>query len=149
MLESFFVGLSFWHWIILAVILFVLELITGSGFMLWVAIGAIISAVFVGVFPSLYWAWQVLLFSCFSLIACFGWWRFLKTRTEASDKPLLNQRGQQLVGRSFDLSDAIVNGRGKVRVGDTFWLVEGEDLPEGTKVNVECVDGVVLKVRKA
>jgi len=35
-----------------------------------------------------------------------------------------------------------------VKVDDSTWRVEGEDLPEGTKVRVISVDGVVLKVEK-
>jgi membrane protein implicated in regulation of membrane protease activity len=64
----------------------------------------------------------------------------------ASDQPDLNQRGAQLVGRVFVVTEAIDNGRGKIRVGDTLWHVEGADCPHGTRVRVEGVRGTALLV---
>ena len=40
----------------------------------------------------------------------------------------------------------IVNGRGRIRVDDTYWRAEGQDQPAGARVRVVAVDGVVLKV---
>ena len=149
MLELFFSQITIWHWLILAVLLLVVELTTGSGFVLWVAIGSLLVSLVMFVHPGLTWEWQLLLFSVFSLSACLLWWRFLKTRTEKSDQPLLNQRTAQYVGRTFTLSQAIHNGRGKIKIGDTHWLVEGDDLPEGAKVIVKEANGVILKVEAA
>ena len=67
----------------------------------------------------------------------------------ASDLPLLNRRGEQLIGRRFVLDSAIVNGQGKARVGDSLWLVEGPELPMGAAIEVVAVDGSTLKVRVA
>jgi membrane protein implicated in regulation of membrane protease activity len=46
----------------------------------------------------------------------------------------------------FTLSEAIVNGTGKIHVDDTMWKVDGADLPEGTQVRVTGVAGTVLTV---
>jgi membrane protein implicated in regulation of membrane protease activity len=48
----------------------------------------------------------------------------------------------------FPLAEPIVNNRGKIRIEDSFWLVEGKDLPLGKKVRVIGVDGVILKVEE-
>ena len=72
----------------------------------------------------------------------------MKTRTEKSDKPLLNQRTEQFVGNSYVLSEAIINGRGKVKVGDTHWVVEGDDMPAGQSVRVTSAYSNVLTVEK-
>ena len=45
------------------------------------------------------------------------------------------------------LDQAIVGGRGRVRIGDSSWIAEGPDLPAGTRVRVVAVEGVVLKVQ--
>jgi len=42
-----------------------------------------------------------------------------------SDQPNLNRPAAQLVGRVVVVAEAIEGGRGKVRVGDTLWPVEG------------------------
>ena len=67
----------------------------------------------------------------------------------AGDKPLLNQRANQLIGHVTPLDQAIVNGRGRVQIADAFWVVEGPDLPAAATVRVVAVDGMTLKVQEA
>ena len=55
-------------------------------------------------------------------------------------------RGAQYIGRIVIVEEAIRNGRGKVRVGDTIWAAEGEDAATGAKVEVTGVNGTVLVV---
>jgi inner membrane protein len=52
-----------------------------------------------------------------------------------------------MIGQRYELIEAIVNGRGKARVGDGQWLVNGPDLPLGAIVEVVAVDGSTLQVR--
>jgi membrane protein implicated in regulation of membrane protease activity len=66
-----------------------------------------------------------------------------------SDLPDLNVRGQQYVGRAVVVEQAIENGRGKVRVGDTLWSAEGPDVPAGARVTVTGSKGTVLVVEPA
>jgi membrane protein implicated in regulation of membrane protease activity len=37
-------------------------------------------------------------------------------------------------------------GRGRVKIGDAFWTVQGPDLPAGTPVRVTGTDGEILHV---
>ncbi|MBK8284334.1 MAG: NfeD family protein [Ahniella sp.] len=60
--------------------------------------------------------------------------------------PLLNRRGEQLVGRVFVVEEAIVRGQGKVKVGDTLWVVQGEDCAPGAQVRVIDIMDSVLRV---
>jgi hypothetical protein len=53
------------------------------------------------------------------------------------------------IGRTYFLDQAIENGRGKVRIDDTLWSVEGPDLPAGARVTVKEVRGLTLLVEKA
>jgi inner membrane protein len=66
-----------------------------------------------------------------------------------SDQPDLNQRSAQLIGRVFVVEEAIEGGRGRVRVGDTLWQVEGPDLPSGAEVKVAAAKATVLLVERA
>jgi inner membrane protein len=66
-----------------------------------------------------------------------------------SDQPELNQRALQLVGRVLVVEEPIEHGRGKVRVGDTLWSVEGPDAPVGAHVRVAAAHGTVLRVEPA
>jgi membrane protein implicated in regulation of membrane protease activity len=63
-----------------------------------------------------------------------------------SDQPDLNQRAAQAIGRVYVVEEAIIAGRGKVRIGDTLWPVEGRETPAGSRVKVTAVKGTVLQV---
>ena len=72
------------------------------------------------------------------------WWAH--PEISKSDEPDLNARARQLIGRVVVVESTIENGRGKVRVGDTLWPVEGPDCPTGTSVRVVRVNGLMLIV---
>jgi len=65
-----------------------------------------------------------------------------------SDEPSLNARGGQLVGRLAIVEEPIAHGRGKVRVGDTVWQAEGEDMEAGAPCRIDSVRGTALLVAK-
>ena len=82
-------------------------------------------------------------------IACRPLPRRQRSAAKPSDVPGLNRRGSEFLGRTFVLHEAIVGGRGKIRAGDTLWLVTGPDLQAGSEVRVTGQDGVLLKVEPA
>lgn len=143
-----FEQLEFWHWIVLAVALLILELAGTAGFLLMIASAAFAVGVIVALIPGLDWQWQLFLFSVFSILSSYIWWRRMKGQTNDAASSL-NSRSEQLVGRVTVITEAIVNGRGKIKIDDSNWYVMGEDYPEGTKVKVsEAVDASLLKVIK-
>ena len=138
--------LIYWHWLILGAVLLILEMLAPGAFMLWLAFAAAVSALVALVMPDLSWEIQILLFSFFSLVSLVAWKRFGGNREKPTDQPHLNRRGQQYVGRTFSLVDAIENGVGKVVVDDSQWKVRGDDAPVGSKVKVVGTDGTILLV---
>jgi inner membrane protein len=64
----------------------------------------------------------------------------------ATDQPDLNRRPAQLVGRVMVIEEAIAHGRGRARMGDTLWEVEGPDTPAGARVRVTAAQGAILRV---
>lgn len=58
----------------------------------------------------------------------------------------LNAPSDRLVGTVLRLDRPIAGGRGRVRCADSFWAVEGPDLPAGTSIRVRAVRGAVLLV---
>ena len=82
------------------------------------------------------------------IAACLVYWKYIRPLAEQrNDQPLLNQRGQRMVGRRVIVVEAIVNGRGKVGVGDGQWLAEGPDLPAGAEVEIVALQGTTFTVR--
>lgn len=98
------------------------------------------------IFPDLPWAWQYILFSLLSILTAVFWWHRQRSAAKPSDQPGLNRRGSELQGRQFVLHEAINEGRGKIKAGDSLWLVSGPDLPAGSQVRVIGQNGVILLV---
>ncbi len=130
-------ALSYWHWIALGLLLLIIEMAGAGGYLLWVGIAACITGGALFVIPTLGWQLQVLIFSIASVACALGWWQYQLKHPRLADEPLLNKRSAQYVGRVFVVSDAIQNGRGKIRVDDSFWEVSAfEDIPVGVSVKV-------------
>ncbi|MEO5377161.1 MAG: NfeD family protein [Magnetococcus sp. DMHC-6] len=138
--------MNHWHWWILAVVLIILEIISPAFFFLWLGSAAGIVGGVVLLMPDLDWKAQWLWFSVFSLSSLAGWHFLLKKRPTWSDRPTLNRRSSQYIGRTFVLSEPIVNGTGRIRVDDSSWKVSGGEAPMGANVRVVGVDGTILHV---
>ncbi len=137
-------------WWLLALVLVGAELMVPGFFMLWIGIAAAAVGLILLFLPPLSFEAQAILFAALAVISCFVYWKFIRRAIdEPSDQPLLNRRGEQLIGRRFVLETAIANGQGKARVGDSLWLVEGPELPAGATIEVVAVDGSTLQVRAA
>jgi membrane protein implicated in regulation of membrane protease activity len=134
-----------WFWMILAAILFVLELVSPGIFLMWFGVAAAITGLIVFRY-DIGWQWQILSFGGLSLVSALLANKYLTRNPSESERPLLNERAIQLVGQSFELLDPIVNGRGSIKTGDTVWRVEGPELPRGTRITVVGTDGTLLKV---
>jgi hypothetical protein len=148
MIADFVAALGGWSWLVLGLILLGLEVLLPGFFFLWFGIAALvtgIAALLTG------WPWQAQLvgFVVLSVIAALLGRRFAGSHDKESADPMLNLRASRLEGRTFVLSEPIVEGRGRVRVDDTVWQVRGPDSPAGARVKVTGADGSVLVVTDA
>lgn len=141
--------LIYWHWFIACVVLMVMEALLPGFFFLWMGIAAGVVGVVVLALPGLEWQIQVILFAILSVLSVVLGRMYQRRHPTLTDHPALNRRAQQYIGRRFTLDEPIVNGYGKLRVGDSVWSVSGSDLPAGTQVTVTGTSGVVLLVEKA
>ncbi|MCF3638465.1 NfeD family protein [Rhizobium sp. TRM95111] len=141
-----------WAWWVLGIVLLILEVLMPGVFLVWIGLAAIVTGALALLFwESAFWTWQVqwLLFAVLSLAAAIGGRRLVSARSRASDEPFLNQRGQSLVGRTATLEQPIREGRGRIRLDDTMWSVQGPDLPAGTRVRITQSNGRDLTVEAA
>ena len=137
-----------WSWMILAAILFALEVMSPGIFLMWFGVAATVTGILAFAF-DISWQWQVVWFCVLSLAAVLIALKYLRKHPLESERPLLNERAVQHIGQCYDLLDPIVNGRGSVKIGDSIWRVEGPELPKGTRVKVLGCDGTLLKVTLA
>jgi len=141
-------SLDGWIWVIAGLALMALEAIVPGVFLVWFG-GAAIATGLVSVVFDLGPTAQFLTFAVLAAASVMFGWKYGSYAIGDSDRPNLNIKGQAYVGRTFQLDKALVNGRGRMKVGDTSWRIEGPDLPEGTTVTVTGVRGTTLQVEAA
>jgi len=135
-------------WAAVALLLMAAEAIIPGAFLLWMGIAAAVVFLAVLLLPGLPELAQIAAFVLFSFISIQVYRRWIrdKGRERESDHPALNRRAQQHVGRVVTLESAIRGGMGRVKIGDAYWTVEGPELPVGTAVRVNAVNGMHLQV---
>ena len=153
MIAEWFAGFGAWNWVILGTVLLALEILTPGVYLLWLGIAAVATGLLSFLlWDAGFWVWQIqiLVFLVLSIVSVLiGRRVFPTTGTADTDQPLLNQRERQLVGRTATLEEPIVEGRGRIRLGDTLWRVSGPDLPVGARVRVIAAENGELAVEPA
>jgi membrane protein implicated in regulation of membrane protease activity len=140
---------TYYLWWIVALLLIAGEVMAPGYFMLWIGLAAAAMGIALWLVPTLGALGQAVLFGVLAVAFCVGYARWLRPHLERRmpRDERLNRRGEQMIGQRYELVEPIVNGRGKVRVGDGQWLATGPDLPVGSTVEVLAVDGNTLQVR--
>lgn len=137
-----------WIWFIIGAVLAIVELFAPGVLAIWLAIAAtLVGGLLLVVDMPV--AAQIALFAVLSVILVWASRQFLTRHPIESDHPTLNQRGVSYIGRVFVVEQDIKNGSGKIRVGDSLWLAEGDDAEAGERVKVTGVNGSALVVVKA
>lgn len=138
-----------YFWLGLALLLMAAETFVPGAFLLWFGFAAAAMGLIVWLAPELPILGQIIVFALLSGVAVGIYRRWFRGSGPASTQPLLNQRAAQLIGRTVELAEPIRNGRGKARIGDSVWVVEGPELPAGAIVSVTGTDGTALRVEAA
>ncbi len=136
-------------WAVFALVLIIAEVIAPGAFMLWLGLAAAAVMLIVWLLPGMSILWQAVAFVVLAIISVQASRQWFRKSAGPSDQPLLNRRAEQLVGQTYPLDTAIVDGRGRLKIGDAFWAVEGPDLPVRTSVRIVAVHGMSLRVEAA
>lgn len=139
--------LPWWVWVTLAAALGLAELHAPGAYLIWLAVGAAVTA-FAHAAWGLSLEGQIACFAAASAASCLaGYFVYLRLyRSRTVDDMPLNQKDLALLGARGAVCVAIVNGQGKVRLGDSVWLAQGPNLPEGTPIVVKGVRGTAVLV---
>ncbi len=152
MIQSFIQSMGPWNWWILAVILMTLEVLAPGTFFLWFGISAfVIGSISLAMGPeSAFWVWQtqVIGFLILSVVSAIFGRRFMSQHGTVKDpeNTSLNQRGQQLIGRTVLVFEDIAQGQGRAKIGGTTWQITGPDMAKGSEVRIVGVKGGALQV---
>ena len=133
-------------WAALALVLIAAETLVPGAFLMWLGFAAAAVLLAVLLIPGIPVLAQVAAFIVLSFISVGIYRKYFRGRLRPSDNPVLNRRAEQMVGQVVVLAGPIVDGAGRVQIGDAFWNVEGPDLPAGARVRVAAVRGMTLQV---
>lgn len=139
-----------WWWLSLGLALLIIEMLSGTLIFLFVSVGAFLVALLTWGL-NLSAVAQGLLFALATVAAVAAWRKFRPNPGDRVEQLAgavgLNDRLSGFVGREAVLEEAISQGRGRVRLDDSYWSVVGDDAPAGARVRVEAIEGMILRVR--
>jgi inner membrane protein len=143
-----FTHLAPWHWWVLGAALLILEVFAPGVFFVWLGLAALVVGLLLTVLP-LPVAVQLLLFAALSVLSIFLGRRLLARLPRSAEADSINQGASRLIGRTVVLTEPIVNGQGRARIGDGYWTVRGPDAPAGSTVQIMAAEGTTLMVHHA
>ncbi|MCQ2914836.1 MAG: NfeD family protein [Alphaproteobacteria bacterium] len=134
-----------WEWMSIGVFFMILEVITPGVFFIWIGVGAVLTGLLSLIFGIESFYVLGLVFAVLSGISVWLGRKIMKKKQ--ADDNSLNNRGGRFLGQVYNVAVDIVNGRGKINIDDSQWLVICEtDVEAGKKVKVVSIDGTTLKV---
>lgn len=134
-----------WAWIVLAGALALAEMALPSSYLMWIALGAAITGIAAS--TGMMFEGQLAIFAVATALSCIaGYFVYRAMEAERDGEVPLNAPRRSMVGARGTVCQAFVDGRGKVRIGDSVWLADGPDLAEGIPVVVTGVRGTRLEV---
>ena len=134
-----------WFWLSLGLLLGVAEMVAPGFFLIWLGLAALIVGG-LDYFLPITVAYQVAMFAILSVLTVFAGKKFLQKNPIETEDAKLNDRGARLTGEIVTVVEAITNGHGRVKVGDSVWSARGVDAAIGSRVRVTGADGAVLLV---
>ena len=144
--------LGSWAWVVLGFVLLIAEIVVPGIFFLWIGLAAIVTGaitVLAGMLglPQPGWQLQSVIFLALSFVAVMIGRRV--SRSQRGAEQALPDRLAAMVGTVATLAEPIVDGHGRVRIGDTQWqAVADEDMPAGTRVRVTAAESTLLRLAR-
>ena len=145
---SFLNSWGMWGWMSFGLVLMILELFIPGTFIVWFGFGAVATGLLLSLFDLSATA-QIGFFALFSSISVFFGFFVYKKLFGTNKQTGTEERvgAKKYIGQSFKVVEPIVEGTGKVAVGDTVWLAKSDkDIAKGKMVKVVDVKGTILIV---
>ena len=131
-------------WWVIGIVLVIGEVVLPGTFLIWFAFAAF-GVGLIGVVVDLSGMNQVVVFGLLSF-ASLSLGYLMRKRRGDPEVPAFADRTRAYMGKTYTVVEAIENGQGKIQVGDSVWLAEGEDCPIGGSVKVIDSRGNVLLI---
>ncbi len=148
-------SIDWWHWLVLGFCLIGLELLIPSFTIIWFGLGAVAVAIVAAMAPMLPLWLQLLCWAVASVAFTLLWFKYLKpkagrTRTNAgqSKEAIVGETGMVVRGTADTYAKGVVRFRVAILGADEWTCYADELLTAGETVQVEDIEGQMLKVRK-
>ena len=140
-------GMNGTRWLVLGFLLLILEVLTGTSYILWPAAAALVVGVVVFILP-LSWTMQLLLFAILASLFLVLGHKYVRPKMKGGEPSDLNDRARSMVGMRVKAVSDFETGLGRVHVGDTQWRakIANGDVKAGDELRVISVKGVTLNV---
>ncbi|WP_010186406.1 NfeD family protein [Sphingomonas sp. PAMC 26605] len=133
-------------WWAAALALVIAEMLVPGFFLVFLGAGAAVTGLLVLIAPDVPIVLQALVFAGLTAGAVAIGRRWYRGLASTASEPALNDRAARLIGRRVLVCEAIVDGEGRVTVGDGAWTAIGPDAAVGASVRIVGADGSVLRV---
>jgi len=139
--------ITWWHWIVFGVALIVIEMSTGTFFMLTLGLSAIVVGI-LDILMDLTLQMEILLWLLFSIVSIIAWMKWYKDKTVSNS----GQSDYRLETPGTVTVHIPARGRGKVAfdtpvLGNSQWHATAKtDIPKGTRVQIVEVNGQLIEV---
>lgn len=147
-IAGLFLAHPLWAWMAVGAVFLSVELVTGSGWLLWPAASAALVALLTLVLP-LPPPRDTIAFALIAIVATFLGRRFMPKRAPSSDD--VNELAGRLIGHKGRVASAFEGGAGRVFVDGKEWAAELEGqgpVDPGGEVEVTAlIGGARLRVR--
>jgi len=136
------------HWLILALMLLIAELASGTTYLLWPAVAAGIVGLIALFFPTSVYIEIGVFAGLTILLTLLGRPLVRNLQRAPANAPVLNEREKTVIGARAVAMNAFVNGAGQVKLGDSVWRAQSaEAIAAGQAVEVLSVDGTTVVVK--
>jgi len=135
------------HWLVIGLVLLIIEMATGTTYLLWPSVAAFITALASLIFPT-NWIVEVALFAALIIALTYFGQPLVKRWRDEKAATGLNERNVTMVGKRGVVAN-FANGVGSVKIADTIWrAISDEPLEAGQSVEVAAIDGTTLTVKR-
>ncbi len=135
-----------WDWWLVGGLPVLLEAVAPGFVPIWLGLAVLATGSVLSLMPELARPWQISLFSLLDLVSADIWPARRRAAATEPEESSLNRRAEARIGLVVALVEPILDGRGKVRIGDTLWLASGPDQPARRRVRVVAAYGALLEV---
>lgn len=142
-----------WTWLVLGLILLGIEVMTGTTYLLWLAVAAALMAALTAILGDLSLPVQLVVYGGFALATTISGRKLFppdeKGTSQVTDD--LNRPDSRMLGQQVVAVRAFEGRAGRVRFGDTEWRAEAvteEPVGDGDRLEVIGVDGATLRVAR-